>query len=189
MLAAVGAGVATGVVGAEGLVAAWPFGDAPVQGGWSVDRLAAQPANPLMAALARAARAQRQPGALPPTVVRVFQSDRDGDDRLFGGASRYVVHFSRATVPSGSYWTIAALSDDGAPLDDGRSALAGNAPDIRRNGDGSLDILVQASPPDDPVANWLAAPGGRFRLILRLYAPLPDDGWRPPPVMRRESAA
>ena len=179
-----------GIAGAEGLVAAWPFGDAPVWGGWSVDRLVAQPANPLMATLARAARAQRQPGGLPPTVVRIFLSGTDGDARAFNGASRYVLHFSRAALPSpATYWTVAALAADGAPLDDGRSALAGNAPDIRRNGDGSLDITVQAGPPDDPVANWLAAPSGRFSLILRLHAPLPDDGWRPPPVIRRESAA
>lgn len=143
-----------------------------------------------MAALARAARARRQPGALPPGFVRVFLSDRDGDGRTFGGASRYVLHFSRTALPpAATHWTVAALADDGTSPDDGRSALAGNAPDIRRNGDGSLDIIVQANTPDDPVANWLASPGGRFRLILHVYAPLPDDGWRPPPIARRESAA
>lgn len=190
MLAAVGAGVATGFVGAEGLVAAWPFADAPGRGGWSIDRLTAQPANPVMAAFARSARAQRQPGALPPTAVRVFVSDRDGDGRAFSGTSRYVLHFSRAALPSAAtHWTVAALADGDTPVEDGQPSLAGDAPAMRRNADGSLDVAIQATSPDDPVANWLAAPGGRFRLVLRVYAPLPDDGWLPPPVIRRESAA
>ena len=190
MLAVIGGGAATGFVGAEALVAAWPFADAPDRGGWSVDGLTAQPANPVMAALARAARAQRQPGALPPTVVRVFLSDRDGDGRAYRGSSRYVLHFSRAALPSAAtHWTVAALAADGTPVEDGQPSLAGDAPAMRRNADGSLDVTIQATSPDDPVANWLAAPGGRFRLILRVYAPLPDDSWLPPPVIRRESAA
>lgn len=190
MLAAVCAGAATGIVGAQTLVATWPFGEAPLRGGWSVDRLAAPlPGTPVLALLARASRARRQPGALPPAIARVWLSDRDEDGRAFAGSSRYVFHFSRAALPSvATHWTVAALADDDMPAD-GRSVLAGNALDMRRNGDGSLDIAIQATAPDDPVANWLAAPAGRFRLILRVYAPLPGDGWLPPPVIRRESAA
>ena len=156
-----------------------------------MDRLTIRPATPVTAALARAARAQRQPGALPPTVVRVFLSDRDGDGRAYSGVSRYVLHFSRASLPSAAtHWTVAALAEgEDTPVEDGQPSLAGDAPDLRRNADGSLDVTIQSSPPDDPVVNWLATPGGRFRLVLRVYAPLPGDGWLPPPVIRRESAA
>lgn len=115
---------------------------------------------------------------------------QDGDGRTFSGASRYILHVPPAAVPSAkTYWTIAALTDSDATVDDGRPALAANAPDLQRNADGSLDIVIQATSPDDAAANWLATPSGRFRLILRLYAPLPAEDWWPPPVLRHESAA
>ena len=157
---------------------------------WSADDPPTPAGDPVTAALARAARAARQPAALPPGQVRAFLSGRDGDGRGLNGASRYVLHFSRAAAPGpGTYWTLAALTEGDASLDDGRPALAGNAADLRRNADGSLDIAIQATSPDDPAANWLATPPGPFRLILRVYSPLPGESWRPPPATRRESAA
>ena len=187
--AAIFAGAAAGIFGAHSLLAAWPFDAPSIHAGWTADP--ALPAgNPITAALARAAHARRQPAALPATVARLWLSGHDADGRALNGASRYVLHFAAAALPpSGSWWTIAALSDADASADGGRPALAGTAPDLRRNADGSLDIAVQATAPDDPTANWLAAPSGPFRLILRVYAPLPGETWRPPAVDRRESAA
>ncbi|MFF2895438.1 DUF1254 domain-containing protein [Streptomyces sp. NPDC057966] len=50
-------------------------------------------------------------------------------------------------------------------------SLAGRVPVYAE--DGSLTVRVQREPPDDPVAavNWLTAPAGDFRLVLRLCAP------------------
>ena len=188
-LAAVLAGAGAGFLGAKSLVAAYPFGTPAGRNHWSIETWAA-PGNPLAAFVERAARAQVRPASLPGAQARTYVAARDGDGRAFSGASRYVLHVAPAVLlAAGAYWTIAALSDEGAIVEDGRPALASSSSDLQRNADGSLDIVVQATSPDDAAANWLAAPPDRFRLVLRVYAPLPNDGWWPPPVLRRESAA
>ena len=61
------------------------------------------------------------------------------------------------------------------------------------NDDGSVDFYIQAeSPGSDKDANWLPAPKGNFKLVLRLYGPpkssptILDGSWTPPPVKRVE---
>jgi hypothetical protein len=61
------------------------------------------------------------------------------------------------------------------------------------NEDGSVDLYIQAeSPGPDMEANWLPAPNGKFKLILRLYWPkdtppsILDGSWTPPPVRRAD---
>jgi hypothetical protein len=48
------------------------------------------------------------------------------------------------------------------------------SPDLHRNEDGSLDILIRKEPPQDFTANWLPAPEGKFALMMRAYLPRPD---------------
>jgi hypothetical protein len=62
---------------------------------------------------------------------------------------------------------------------------------LQYNPDGSLDIYVQnASPGKDKEANWLPAPAGDFKLMLRMYWPeekdpsILDGTWQPPAVER-----
>jgi hypothetical protein len=54
--------------------------------------------------------------------------------------------------------------------------------------DGSLPIHIQHDrPPRGRRSNWLAAPAGDFRLVLRLYWPREEAlarRWTPPPIMR-----
>ena len=50
------------------------------------------------------------------------------------------------------------------------SAIAPRA--CRTAADGSLDVYLQHERPDgDTAANWLPAPGGPMRLVLRAYEP------------------
>jgi hypothetical protein len=50
--------------------------------------------------------------------------------------------------------------------------------------------LQAASPGNDREANWLPAPKGAFKLVMRIYSPktvppsILDSSWTPPPVMR-----
>jgi hypothetical protein len=62
---------------------------------------------------------------------------------------------------------------------------------LQYNPDGSLDIYIQSqSPGKDKEANWLPAPAGDFKLMLRMYWPtekdpsILDGTWQPPAVER-----
>ena len=100
----------------------------------------------------------------------------------------------------GSYaWTLAA--DDQPPVeafwsltiyhragflvanDLGRYAVGDRTPGLERGPDGSLTVRISTAAPPEGPANWLPAPGGPFRLVLRLYCPRVLD-WPPPPVVR-----
>ena len=57
----------------------------------------------------------------------------------------------------------------------GRYSIGDRTPGLRYGPDGSLTITIQADPPADETerANWLPAPPGDFRPIMRLYEPGP----------------
>ena len=65
-------------------------------------------------------------------------------------------------------------------------------PDMKKNADGSLTILIQRdSPGKNNESNWLPAPNGPIFLVLRLYwpetqgmsvLPLGKGTWQPPLV-------
>nr|WP_245616653.1 DUF1254 domain-containing protein [Paraburkholderia acidipaludis] len=114
---------------------------------------------------------------------------QDSDGHALNGANRYVIHFAAKQLPPvRGFWSITAYTTDGA-LDDSapvRVAL-GDRTGARRNRDGSLDVHVSADRPRGG-ANWVPAPHGDFRLVLRLYAPkhaAVDGSWQPPAVERQ----
>jgi hypothetical protein len=59
---------------------------------------------------------------------------------------------------------------------------------VKKNADGSMDILIQhGSPGSDNESNWLNAPKGQFKMVLRGYQPkaeLIDERFRIPAVER-----
>ena len=69
-----------------------------------------------------------------------------------------------------------------------RRRIGDRTPGLRYNPDGSLDIYMQhQSPGSDKESNWLPAPAGDFRPILRMYQPRPEvlDGTYVLPPIRR----
>lgn len=69
-------------------------------------------------------------------------------------------------------------------------------PDLKKNADGSLTLLLQKdSPGADKASNWLPAPNGLAYIVMRLYWPEPsalDGSWKPPalqPVRSQPAAA
>jgi hypothetical protein len=51
---------------------------------------------------------------------------------------------------------------------------------FKKNNDGSVDVLIQKYPPAKAMMeNWLPAPEGEFKLMLRLYWPSP----KPPSLL------
>ena len=57
-----------------------------------------------------------------------------------------------------------------------RYAISDRSTGLVKNADGSLDIIVQQAEPTDAAqkANWLPAPAGPLRLMLRAYLPAPE---------------
>jgi hypothetical protein len=158
--------------------------------GWSSIPACGRPENGV---LVRAACAK----ALP--VVNVFEeaaywtTSRDAAGRRLDGTKTYVLRFPAGQLPPGeAFWSLTATDTVGymvaGPVDrhsvDDRSGLVPNP-------DGSVDVVLQATPPLGRELNWLPVPNGRFKLMLRAYLPAPsviDGTYRVPPVVEASFA-
>ncbi|GAA3966938.1 DUF1254 domain-containing protein [Gordonia caeni] len=117
------------------------------------------------------------------------------DDRgeQLTGSRTYTLHLD-PTPPVGAFWSITMydvpnffMVDN--PID--RYSVGDRTPGIVYEDDGSLVITISHTEPDDATAraNWLPAPAGDFRPVLRMYEPAPDvlDGaYRTPAITRSE---
>ena len=70
-----------------------------------------------------------------------------------------------------------------------RYSIGDRTPGIEYGDDGSLTITIQRDKPSDGVerSNWLPAPVGDFRPILRMYEPekaILDGTYEIPPIVR-----
>lgn len=132
--------------------------------------------------------ANRPQDAVYPTSLKAA----DGED--YNGANRYVMRFAPGQLPPATgFWSITMYDADyffvANPLN--RYSISARQ-DLKRNPDGSVDILIQhASPGAGREANWLPAPAGKFILMLRLYWPnehdpsILDGSWTIPPVSKQ----
>lgn len=115
----------------------------------------------------------------------------DGEGRPLHGSHRYGLHFAQGELPPvRAFWSVTAYGADdfliANPL--GRHALGDRDP-LVFNADGSLDLWVQAEPPEPARrANWLPVKVGEpFLLNARLYWPQAaalEGRWHMPPVQR-----
>jgi hypothetical protein len=137
----------------------------------------------------RAYTAYVQPGLAKDSDEVRARVTLDSDGHQLNGANRYVIHFkAKQLPPTRGFWSITAYTMDGALDDAARVRVAfGDRAGARRNRDGSLDVHVSADRPRGS-ANWVPAPRGDFRLVMRLYAPkraAVDGSWQPPAVERQ----
>jgi hypothetical protein len=111
------------------------------------------------------------------------------------GENNYVLHFAKGKVPPvNAFWSLTLYDPKGYfvanPIN--RFAL-GSRDKLKRNPDGSVDILIQNEQPEgEMAANWLPAPQGEFNLALRLYhpkQPILNGTWKPPAVKKAETPA
>jgi hypothetical protein len=115
----------------------------------------------------------------------------DSGGRRLSGRRRYALRFERGELPPvGGFWSVTMYDGDYLyPNPLGRYAIGDRTGGLRRGRDGSLTLFIQHHQPGGSArSNWLPAPRGRFRLLMRLYQPrrsaLTGD-WRPPPIHRR----
>lgn len=115
----------------------------------------------------------------------------DSTGQALDGSQRYRLHFNAGELPPvNAFWSVTAYGADDFFLDNPvhRYALGDRDP-LRYNPDGSLDLLVQAAPPEgDKKSNWLPVRQGQpFLLNARLYwpkTPALNGQWSMPAVER-----
>ncbi|WP_280451837.1 DUF1254 domain-containing protein [Nocardia cyriacigeorgica] len=98
--------------------------------------------------------------------------DNQGE-QLTGGRT-YTLRLD-PTPPVGAFWSITMYSVPDFYLVDNpiaRYSIGDRTPGIVYD-DGALTITISHTPPSDPtaLANWLPAPAGDFRPVLRMYEP------------------
>jgi hypothetical protein len=125
-------------------------------------------------------------------VYPLSQKDAQGDD-YDGAKHKYVMHFEKGQMPPAeAFWSLTLYDENFffVPNPVNRYDLA-QRDKLITNPDGSVDLYIQAAPPDrDKAANWLPAPQGKFVLVMRIYQPrkappsILDGSWTPPPVQK-----
>ncbi|WP_186301165.1 DUF1214 domain-containing protein [Rhodococcus sp. WB9] len=117
-------------------------------------------------------------------IYPVCELDSEGEE-LDGRSNRYQLVFDRDNLPpADAFWSVTMYHKHGLLVDNalGRYAIGDRTTSIKHGG-GSTVIRIQSSEPDEGPDNWLPAPPGPFRLMLRLYSPR-EGRWVPPAVTR-----
>lgn len=133
--------------------------------------------------------------ALEPAEAVYVSCDTDASGRPLTGANAYRLVFPAGGLPPArAFWSIAMyeVTPEGRAffIDNpiGRYSIGDRTPGLQKAADGSLTIYLQRERPDgERAANWLPAPSGRMRLVLRAYEPeepLIEGRYRAPAVQR-----
>ncbi|MFC6011532.1 DUF1254 domain-containing protein [Nocardia lasii] len=117
----------------------------------------------------------------------------DTDGNALDGAHSYELRFD-SPPPCDAFWSITMYDRPNYFLVDnpiGRYSIGDRTPGLKTGKDGSLTITIQHEEPTDATrrANWLPAPAGPFRPMLRVYQPqksLLDGSYVLPGITRIE---
>ncbi|WP_457031214.1 DUF1254 domain-containing protein [Kitasatospora sp. P5_F3] len=117
---------------------------------------------------------------------------QDAEGRPLTGARSYTLRFD-SPPPVDAFWSLTMYDATdyylvANPID--RYSIGDRTPGLVYAPDGSLTLVLQHRRPDDPAgaANWLPAPEGEFRPVIRLYQPgaaVLDGTYRLPPLQPR----
>jgi len=131
-------------------------------------------------------------GANPADVAVYMKAGFDDAGETLSGENSYILHFEPDALPpveENGFWSITAYGDDDFLIDNPLNRYAINdRSEIELNGDGSLDILLQADQPEEHAGNWLPTGTAGFHLFMRIYLPqetVIDGTWRAPTLTRR----
>jgi hypothetical protein len=154
--------------------------------GWSITMQAGQPGNGI---LLRAACAKILPAVNIVQEAAYWTTTVDGAGGKLNGQRDYILHFPAGQLPpNDAFWSLTMTDVVGFmarnPID---RYSVGSQSGLTPNSDGSIDIYLQRTAPAGHEANWLPAPDGNFKLMLRAYLPGPailDGAYHVPPVKR-----
>lgn len=154
--------------------------------GWSTTLKCGQPGNGI---LLRAACARILPAVNVAQEAAYWTTTVDSAGRTLNGRHDYVLHFAAGQLPpNDAFWSLTVTDVAGYMVSNtmdrysvgGRSGLAPNA-------DGAIGIHIRSTAPTGHESNWLPAPAGNFKLMLRAYLPgraVLDGEYHVPPVAR-----
>jgi hypothetical protein len=154
--------------------------------GWSTTTKAGQPGNGL---LARAAFARTLPAVNVVQEAAYWTTTVDGAGRRLNGQHAYVLRFPAGQLPPNeAFWSLTMTDVAGFMVRNtaDRSSV-GSRSGLVPNADGSVEIYLQRTAPAGHESNWLPAPSGNFKLMLRAYLPgqaILDGTYHVPPVKR-----
>jgi hypothetical protein len=141
--------------------------------------------------LGRAIVAAQGLGANTPRQAIYPSANTDLQGLALNGSQSYTITFPDGELPPvGAFWALTVYNTSqfltANPLD--RYAVGNFTPGLKPASDGALTIYLQNQRPTNPIelANWLPAPAGPFRLLLRLYQPQPaalNGTWKPPQIV------
>jgi hypothetical protein len=154
--------------------------------GWSTTTQCGQPGNGI---LLRAACAKILPAVNVAQEAVYWTTTVDSTGRRLNGQREYVLHFPFGQLPpNDAFWSLTMTDVVGYmvsnPID---RYSVGSRSGLVPNADGSIDIYTQRTAPVGHESNWLPAPAGNFKLMLRAYLPgraILDGAYHVPPVMK-----
>jgi hypothetical protein len=154
--------------------------------GWSTTTKCGQPGNGI---LLRAACARTLPAVNVAQEAAYWTTTEDLAGRRLSGQRDYVLHFPAGHLPpNDAFWSLTMTDVVGYmvrnPID---RYSVGSRSGLVPNADGSIDIAIQRTAPAGHESNWLPAPAGYFKLMLRAYLPgraVLDGEYHVPPVMK-----
>ena len=102
----------------------------------------------------------------------------DSSGAMLDGQHGYRLHFDKAALPPvRAFWSITAYNSQTGQLTENslhRYTIGDRTRGLHYGRDGSLDIVLSATPPPQGTSNWLPVPGGAFHIVTRLYLPAPE---------------
>lgn len=134
-------------------------------------------------------------GALPTDEVIYVSAVVDAQGAPLLGAHVYRFRIPPEGIPAKAFWSLTMYEVDpfggmyftANPLK--RYAIGDRTPGLHRNDDGSIDLWLTHTAPSQSaqLANWLPAPPGEFRVMIRAYAPTEDfqSGAILPPALEK----
>lgn len=154
--------------------------------GWSTTVKAGQPGNGI---LLRAAFARTLPAVNVVQEAAYWTTTKDSAGQTLRGQHEYVLQFPAGQLPpNDAFWSLTMTDVVGYmvknPID---RYSVGSRSGLTPNADGSIDIYIQSTAPAGHESNWLPAPAGNFKLMLRAYLPgraILDGEYHVPPVKR-----
>jgi hypothetical protein len=152
--------------------------------GWSTTTKCGQPGNGI---LLRAACARILPAVNVVQEAAYWTTTVDSTGQKLSGQREYVLRFpDRELPPNDAFWSLTMTDVAGFMVRNSMDRYGvGSRSGLMPNADGSIDIYLQRTAPSGHESNWLPAPTGNFKLMLRAYLPgraVLEGDYHVPPV-------
>lgn len=153
--------------------------------GWSISMQCGKTSNGI---LLQAACAQALPMVNLPQEAVYWTATVDGAGQTLTGGHDYLLHFPPGGLPPNqAFWSLTMTNPQGQMVANPSNRYSvSDRSGLVPNTDGSIDISIQQAAPTGHEANWLPAPGGYFKLWLRVYQPgaaILSGAYHVPPIV------